>query len=77
MTKEEHREIVEHLEKINHELHRQNSYRHMFGTGIVYGIGFFVGSAILATIALGLLSPWLGQIAWIRDAFTTGTTITR
>lgn len=77
MTKEEHREIVDHLEKINYELHRQNSYKHMFGTGIVYGLGFFVGSAIIATIALGIFSPWFADIPIIRDAFTTGSSLSR
>lgn len=77
MTKEEHKEIVDHLEKINYELHRQNSYRHMLGTGIVYGVGFFIGSAILATIALGLFAPWFSEIPLVRDAFTTGSSLRR
>jgi len=77
MNLEEHREIVEHLEQINYQLTTQNSIRRMFAVGIVYGIGFFVGSAILATIMLGLFGPWFGQFFWIRNAFETGSSLSR
>lgn len=77
MTPEEHQEIVDHLVEINTQLARQNSLRRMFSIGIVYGIGFFLGSAIIATIALGIFGPWFAQIPWVRDAFVTGAAFVR
>ncbi len=69
--------IIGNLEKINRQLARQNSLGHMFMAGIIYGLGFFVGSAIIATIAFGILGPWFGQFQWIRDAFETGVLLLR
>lgn len=69
--------IIEHLEVLNKQVARQNSIGRMFFVGIVYGIGFFVGSAIIATIALGILGPWFAQFAWIRNAFETGYSLIR
>jgi hypothetical protein len=64
--------ILEQLEKLNAQAAKQNSYGRMFITGIVYGIGFFVGSAIIATIVFGLVAPFAGQIKWVHDAFVGG-----
>ena len=69
--------IIGNLEKINRQLARQNSLSHMFMAGIIYGLGFFVGSAIIATIAFGILGPWFGQFQLIRDAFETGVSLLR
>lgn len=77
MTEENDREIKNLLEKINQELVLQNSLRRMFFIGIVYGIGFFTGSAVIATIALGFFGPWFSQIPWIHDAFVTGASLVR
>ncbi len=49
----------------------------MFVVGIVYGIGFFVGSAIIATIALGIFGPWFGKIEWLRSSFELGGSLLR
>jgi hypothetical protein len=65
-------EVVRHLEAIYTQLAKQNSFSHMFLVGIIYGVGFFVGSAVLATIAFGILAPWFAEVPWIRDAFLTG-----
>jgi len=40
--------IIGNLEKINRQLVRQNSFGRIFSVGIIYGIGFFIGSAIIA-----------------------------
>ncbi|OGG78223.1 hypothetical protein A3A36_01820 [Candidatus Kaiserbacteria bacterium RIFCSPLOWO2_01_FULL_52_12b] len=69
--------IVELLEMLNGQVARQNSLPRMFVIGIIYGIGFFVGSAIIATIAFGVFGPWFGQFAWIRNAFETGASLLR
>lgn len=75
---EDHQDkIIDQLARINAQIERQNSIRRIFVTGIIYGVGFFVGSAIIATIAFGILSPWIGQIDWIRDNFERGTMIGR
>lgn len=74
---EQRDKIIEELELLNGEMVKQNSVKHIFMRGIIYGVGFFIGSAILATIALGALAPWLGQIDWIRDTFTRGEEMVR
>lgn len=76
MTLEDQRDkIIENLELLNHQVARQNSFGRMLVIGVIYGIGFFFGSAIIATIAFGILGPWFGQIEWIRSAFETGAAI--
>ena len=71
---DQHDKIIEHLDLLNKQVKRQNSLSRMFFAGIIYGIGFFVGSAIIATIALGILGPLFAQIPWVRSSFETGTT---
>lgn len=75
MDSDHQRSIVELLEELNRHLAGQNSLRRMFFVGIIYGIGFFIGSAIIATILLGIFGPWFGQISWIRNSFETGTSL--
>ncbi|MEI7719872.1 MAG: hypothetical protein WCI89_01545 [bacterium] len=69
--------VIEQLELANQQLAKQNSFKRMFAVGIVYGIGFFVGSAILATIALGIIGPYVGKIGWVRQSFQTGSELKR
>jgi len=64
--------IIGHLELLNKQVARQNSLWRMLLVGVIYGIGFFVGSAVIATILLGILGPWFAQIGWIRTAFEVG-----
>lgn len=77
MGPDHQRSIVELLEELNRHMARQGSLGRMLLTGIIYGIGFFIGSAIIATILLGLFGPWFGQVAWIRNSFETGTSLQR
>ena len=72
---EQNEQIIEQLLILNTSIAKQNSKLHIIGTGIIYGIGFFIGSAILATIALGILGPILGKFSWVTDSFTKGTQI--
>ncbi len=67
--------IIEELKTLNGQVRRQNSVQRMFVGGVVYGIGFFVGSAILATIAFGILAPFAGRIPWVHDSFVTGSSL--
>lgn len=70
-------EIVVHLAELNKQIAIQNSLKHRFLIGIIYGVGFFFGSAILATIAFGIFGPWFGQIGWVNDSFQTGASLLR
>ena len=72
---DQHSKIIEHLDMLNKQVRRQNSLGRMFFAGIIYGVGFFIGSAIIATIALGILGPWFAQISWIRTAFESGVAL--
>ena len=67
--------IIEQLELLNTKIEQQNSLKRVFGRGIVYGIGFFIGSAIIATIALGIFGPIVGKIDWVRTTFETGASL--
>lgn len=67
--------ILEQLEALNLKIGRQLSVKQILLTGVIYGIGFFIGSAILATLALGIFGPIVGQISWVQDSFTRGETI--
>ncbi|OGG48488.1 hypothetical protein A3G63_01485 [Candidatus Kaiserbacteria bacterium RIFCSPLOWO2_12_FULL_52_8] len=75
MNPDHSQSIVELLEELNRQVAKQNSLGRMFWIGIIYGIGFFVGSAIIATIALGVFGPWFAEISWIRGAFETGASL--
>ncbi|MCE9541273.1 hypothetical protein K8R03_01785 [Candidatus Kaiserbacteria bacterium] len=67
--------IIEQLEKLNKKVSRQNSVGFIFMTGIIYGVGFVIGSAVIATIALGLLLPYFSDIPWVASTFARGSTI--
>lgn len=69
---EQRDQIIEQLEELNDKIRVQNSVRHTFFKGIIYGVGVFIGSAIVATILLGIISPWFDNIDWIRDNFQRG-----
>ncbi len=69
--------IIEQLELLNAKMDRQGSTVQILKMGVIYGIGFFIGSAILAVIALGVLGPLFGEIEWVRNNFETGAEILR
>lgn len=74
-TKDVQEKILEQLVKLNEKTLKNNSIRSIFYTGVIYGVGFFIGSAILATIALGILGPWIGEIDWVRENFERGSVL--
>lgn len=74
-TEEQKDKIIEQLELLNKKMTQQNSVRHNFMKGIIYGVGFFIGSVVIATILLGILSPWFGKIDFVRDNFVKGTSL--
>ncbi len=75
-TQSTEEKILEQIELLNKKIHDVYSIKTVFYTGIIYGIGFFIGSAILATIALGTLGPWIGEVDWIRENFERGSSLT-
>lgn len=73
----QHNEVVEQLEALNKKVAEQNTIRRIFFTGIIYGVGFFIGSAIIATIAFGVLSQWFGKIEWVHENYERGTLLVK
>ena len=73
----QHNEVVRQLEELNLKVAEQNTIKRIFFTGIIYGVGFFIGSAILATIAFGVLSQLFGKIEWVHDNFERGTSLVK
>jgi len=71
----QHEKLATQLEKLNTRLEKQGMIRYQLREGIVKGIGFFIGSAILATILLGILAPIFGDIQWVRDSYEAGEDI--
>lgn len=69
--------FLEEVEQLRAQLKHQNSLGRMFVVGIVYGVGFFVGSAILATIAFGIFATWFGGIDWLRVVYEAGSNLLR
>ena len=67
--------ILEQLEVLNERTAKHNSLKSTLVVGMVYGIGFFIGSAILATIALGIFGPWFAEIDWVKENFERGSSL--
>ena len=59
--------IVEHLERLNKNVERQISVFHIFMTGIIYGVGFVIGSSILAAFAVGIVTEIFGPVSFISS----------
>lgn len=75
MNKDTQDVIIEELKSLNEKIEEQKSLKRIFLKGVIYGVGFFVGSAILATILLGFLRPWVSQIDWARENFERGSSL--
>ena len=73
---EQRDEVITQLEQANIHLAQQNALSHIFFTGIIQGIGFFIGSAIIATVALGIFGPLLAKIPFVHDLFQAGSNLT-
>ncbi len=75
ITEDQREEIITELQGLNKKVARQNSVPFIFFAGMIYGVGFFLGSAILATILFGIFAPYVGEIDWIRDTFLRGAAL--
>ena len=69
--------IVGRLDQVIGQLAKQNSFARMFVVGLCYGIGFAVGSAIIATLVIGVLAPFVAEIPGVREAFGAGVEVLR
>lgn len=69
--------VIDQLEQLNAKLEKQSRATYQLREGILKGIGFFIGSAIIATILLGILGPIFGNITWVRDTYETREEILR
>ncbi|PIQ35950.1 MAG: hypothetical protein COV32_01600 [Candidatus Yonathbacteria bacterium CG10_big_fil_rev_8_21_14_0_10_43_136] len=70
-------EVIVQLKSLNVKLAQQNTIQRILITGVIYGIGFFLGSAIIATIALGVFGPTIAKIPWVQENFDRGSAILR
>ena len=77
MTPEQHREIIEQLRSLQETAEHQYSTRRIFLTGIIYGVGFVIGSVVIATIMIGLLMPYIKDVPWVQVGFERGAGLIR
>ncbi len=63
--------IIHNLEKLNIQVERQASVWHVFRNGIIYGVGFIVGSTVVTAIVVSIVLRFFENtiladvIAWI------------
>jgi threonine/homoserine/homoserine lactone efflux protein len=67
--------IIENLERLNTAVARQNSIWQTFLRGLIYGVGFFIGSAFLATLVVGIFGPLILQIPWVHTVLQRGASL--
>jgi len=61
------KKIVENLEELNESLSKQNSARSFLVKGMLYGVGFVIGTTILGAIVLGILYKLFGNVPIIGE----------
>ena len=66
MTAKQHQQIIDELKALNDKLARQNHWGHIFSTAIVYGVGFVIGSTILASILASIFLPLLRRTPYVQ-----------
>ena len=65
-------DIARGVQQLNAQLQRQNSFKQRFLDGVVYGVGFVIGSVLVASVLIGLLSPWLKQLPFVQGLYQSG-----
>ncbi len=76
MTPEQHKQIIDQLESLNEKIARQNSWRHIFTAALVYGVGFVIGSTILASILASAFLPILQRAPYMHGFLNRPTPAT-
>jgi hypothetical protein len=71
--KDKQAQILKELKSIRKVLEHQKTPKRVFMHGIIHGIAFFIGSAIIATILLGIFGPYFAEIDWIAETYIQGT----
>lgn len=59
-------QIVENLAELNKTVISQRSFSRVFVMGMVYGVGFVIGSSVLAVFILGVLSHIFGDLPIVQ-----------
>jgi len=65
-------DYVAQLTELTAEMREQNSLWRSLLRGIFYGVGFVVGSAIIAVIVIGFLLPIVRDIPGVAQFFSAG-----
>lgn len=58
-------ELVSELQTLNSALAKQQSVRYMLRNGMLYGVGFVIGSSILAGVVISALVFLFGDVPLI------------
>ena len=53
---QEQKELIVSMDKLNNAVCKQNNLFYSFGRGVLNGLGFFVGSAVLAAVLIYILA---------------------
>lgn len=69
--------MLEAVQALYHEVKRQNTIGYVFTRGLIYGVGFVIGTTIVATIAIGVFRPLFDKVAWVRDNYLRGAELTQ
>jgi len=70
-TEEQRAQIIAHLERLNSNVERQMSLAYGLRNGVIYGLGFVIGSTLLTAVIVTFGLTFFGNtlfgdvIAWI------------
>lgn len=67
MSSAQHQQIIDELQGLNEKLARQNHWGHIFAAAVVYGVGFVIGSTILASILASIFLPILQRAPFMHS----------
>ena len=70
-TEEQRAHIIAHLERLNSNVEKQMSFLYGLRNGVVYGLGFVVGSTLISALVVTVVLQFFGDtlfadvIGWI------------
>jgi hypothetical protein len=65
-------ELIRHIDALTVQMEKRNSLWYTLLWGVFYGVGFVIGSVVLATILIGIFLPFVRTIPGIQQAFQSG-----
>jgi hypothetical protein len=74
---EQESELIAQVKLLSAQLAQQNSFWQALMRGVFYGVGFVIGSAVLAVLVIGVLLPFVKDIPGVQEAFINGVSIIR